>query len=76
MDLLMIIQIIIGIILFTFSIYTVYIANFKGEEVKRKIASIKWGVIDTGNFVFKIIYGILFGVGVYYLIDIIIKFIN
>ena len=72
----MIIQIIVGIILFTFSIYILYTSIFKGNEGKKKILSIKWILIDSGKFIFKIIYGILFGVGVYYLIDIVIKIIK
>lgn len=74
MNIIQIIGLISGVVLFILSIYIVYIVNFQGNEGLRKTSSIIDGFIDSGKVIFKIVYGIFFGVGIYFFIDLLIDF--
>ena len=67
MDIIQIIGLISGVLLFILSIYIGYIVIFQGNEGIRKASSIIDGFIDSGKVIFLIVYGILFGVGIYFL---------
>ena len=74
MDIIQIIGLISGVLLFILSIYIGYIVIFQGNEVIRKASSIIDGFIDSGKVIFLIVYGILFGVGIYFLTNLLIDF--
>lgn len=74
MDIIQIIGLISGVLLFILSIYIGYIVIFQGNEGIRKASSIIDGFIDSGKVIFLIVYGILFGVGIYFLTNLLIDF--
>ena len=80
MNIIQLIGLISGVLLFIFSIYIGYIVIFQGNEGIRKASSIIDGFIDSGKIILKIVYGILFCVGIYFLkgllFDFFMKVIN
>lgn len=74
MNIVQIIGLISGVLLFILSIYIGYIVIFQGNEGIRKASSIIDGFIDSGKVIFKIAYGILFCVGIYFLTDLLMDF--
>ncbi|MDY4252866.1 MULTISPECIES: hypothetical protein [Bacteria] len=74
MNIIQLIGLISGVLLFIFSIYIGYIVIFQGNEGIRKASSIIDGFIDSGKIILKIVYGILFCVGIYFLTGLLIDF--
>ena len=74
MNIIQLIGLISGVLLFIFSIYIGYIVIFQGNEGIRKASSIIDGFIDSGRIILKIVYGILFCVGIYFLTGLLIDF--
>ena len=58
MNIIQIIGLISGVLLFILSIYIGYIVIFQGNEGIRKASSIIDGFIDSGKVIFKIVYGL------------------
>lgn len=74
MNIIQLIGLISGVLLFIFSIYIGYIVILQGNEGIRKASSIIDGFIDSGKIILKIVYGILFCVGIYFLTGLLIDF--
>ena len=74
MNIIQLIGLISGVLLFIFSIYIGYIVIFQGNEGIRKASSIIDGFIESGKIILKIVYGILFCVGIYFLTGLLIDF--
>lgn len=74
MDTIQIIGLILGGLLFIFSIYIGYVVIFQRYEGIRKASAIIDGFIDSGKVIFFIVYGILFSIGIYFLINLLMDF--
>ncbi len=74
MDTIQIIALILGGLLFIFTIYIGYAVIFQRDEGIRKASAIIDGFIDSGKIIFLIVYGILFGIGIYFLINLLMDF--
>lgn len=74
MDTIQIIALILGGLLFIFTIYIGYVVIFQRDEWIRKASAIIDSFIDSGKVNFLIVYGILFGIGIYFLINLLMDF--
>lgn len=74
MDTIQIIVLILGGLIFIFTLYIGYAVIFQRDEGIRKASAIIGGFIDSGKVIFLIVYGILFGIGIYFLINLLMDF--
>ena len=74
MDTIQIIALILGGLLFIFTIYIGYVVIFQRDEGIRKASAIIDSFIDSGKVNFLIVYGILLGIGLYFLINLLMDF--